>query len=66
MTTANLTIPKKTIYDILKAQPEDVLLEIFEEIMVNYDTSPLNEDEKQEIREAKQEYEAGNTIAIEI
>ncbi len=66
MSTSDLTIPKKTIYDILKAQPEDVLMEIFEDIMINCDTSPLSDDEKKEIREAKQEYEAGNTIVLDI
>ena len=58
-----LTIPQNSLYDILKFQPESVLIQLFDSLMVNSDSSPLTDEEKIEIDSAKAEYYNGETIS---
>lgn len=62
MQTELLTIPQKTLVDILKSQPESVIIDIFEQTLIEFDDSPLTIDEIEDIRVAKEEYYNGNTI----
>lgn len=65
MQTGILEIPQKTLVDILKSQPESVIIDIFEQTLIELDDSPLTEDELEDIRIAKEEYYNGNTIEWE-
>jgi len=58
-----LTIPQNSLLDILKFQPESVLIQLFDSLMVNSDSSPLTDEEKIEIDLAKAEYYNGETIS---
>lgn len=58
----SLSIPQKSLLEILKFQPESVLIQLFDSLFVNSDSSPLTEDERNEIAEAKVEYSSGETI----
>ncbi|MBX3043714.1 MAG: hypothetical protein KIT33_02615 [Candidatus Kapabacteria bacterium] len=42
--------------DILRNQPESILIEIFDKLLISYDTSPLIDEEKIDITDAKKEY----------
>jgi hypothetical protein len=57
-----LTIPKQSLKEILKAQPESVIYELFESLMVSSDTSPLTEEEKADLQTGREEYFKGETI----
>jgi hypothetical protein len=58
-----ITIPQNSLMDILRYQPESVLIELFDKLLISSDTSPLTEEEKIDISNAKQEYYNGETIA---
>ena len=58
-----LTISRQTLLEILKSQPESILIDLFETVMVKADTSPLTKEETKEISEAKAEYYEGKTIS---
>ncbi len=62
MQQENLTIPKESLREILKAQPESVLFELFESLMVSSDTSPLSEEERTDLEKGREEYHRGETI----
>lgn len=57
-----LQLPKNMLLDILKYQPEDVLIELFDNLLVSNDTSPLSGEELKEVESAKKDYLAGNVI----
>ncbi len=57
-----LTIPQNSLYEILKFQPESVIIQLFDKLMINSDSSPLTEEEKIEIASAKTEFYNGETI----
>lgn len=62
MQEENLTIPKESLKEILKAQPESVIIELFENLMVSSDTTPLTEEERADLETAREEYYKGETI----
>ena len=62
MEQEKITIPKESLIDILRAQPESVIYELFENLLVSSDTSPLTDEEKADIEIAKSEYLKGETI----
>lgn len=66
MQQSNLNIPRQYLLDLIKSQPENVIIDLFEELLVSFDTKPLNEEERILIAEAEQEYKDGKTIALEI
>lgn len=62
MEQANITIPQNSLLDILRYQPESVLIELFDKLLISTDTSPLTDEEKVDIANAKKEYYMGETI----
>lgn len=57
-----IPISEKTIVNILKDIPENILADIFWKTFVSYDDSPLTESEKKSIAKAKEEYRNGETV----
>jgi len=55
-------ISQDTLLEILKSQPEPILIQLFDQLMVSSDTSPLTDEERVEIENAKKEYYNGETI----
>jgi hypothetical protein len=62
MRNATVNIPQTQIIDLLKTLPENKLMEIFSEVIVSYDSSPLTKNEKKIIVEAQAEYKAGELV----
>lgn len=62
MSNATLSIPQSQIVDLLKALPEKKVIEIFNEVIVSYDSSPLTQKEKKIIKESIAEYKAGELV----
>ena len=56
-------IPFSTIVDIVKNLSDDLKNELFERVFIEYDTSPLSEQEKKFLNEGLAEYEKGETIS---
>lgn len=57
-----LTIPQNSLMEMLKFQPESVLIQLFDNLIVNSDSSPLSDEERSEIDSAKSEFNNGKTI----
>lgn len=51
MSNKTLDMPEEALVNMLKALPEDALVEIFWKTLVESDVSPLTGEEKEEIRE---------------
>ncbi len=62
MTQDCIEIPQDSLLDILKYQPESILIELFDKLLISYDTSPLTDEEKIDIANAKKEHYLGETI----
>jgi hypothetical protein len=62
MGNTTLNIPQSQIVDLLKTLPQEKLIEIFNEVIVSYDSSPLTNNEKNKISEALAEYKAGELV----
>lgn len=58
-----IMIPQETLVTILKLQPESVLIKLFDDLIISSEDSPLSDEEKIDIENAKQEYYSGETIA---
>ena len=58
----SLSIPQNSLLEILKYQPESVLIELFDSLIINSDTNPLTNEERIEIAQAKTDYNNGDTI----
>ena len=65
MSIKTLDMPEDALVNMLKALSEDALVEIFWKTLVESDISPLTDEEKEEIRKGKIEYEKGETIKWE-
>jgi len=63
MSHESLSIPQESLLDILKFQPESVLIELFDSLIVHSESYLLTNDEKIEIELAKEEYQNGETIS---
>jgi hypothetical protein len=57
-----LTIPQSTLLEMLKFQPESVLIKLFDDLFIRSDTSPLSNEEKNDIATAISDYNKGETI----
>ncbi len=57
-----LSIPEEALITMLKALPEDTLIEIFWKTLLESDTSPLTNEEKESLEKGKKEFEKGETI----
>ena len=55
-------ISQDTLLELLKSQPEPILIQLFDQLIVSSDTSPLTDEERVEIENAKKEYYNGETI----
>ncbi|MBM2815604.1 MAG: hypothetical protein HW421_2366 [Ignavibacteria bacterium] len=62
MELTNLSFPRQSVFLMLQSQPEHVLIDLFEELIVKSDTTPLNSTEKKEIDQAVKDYHDGKTI----
>ncbi len=62
MTQENITIPHNTLYEMLKFQPESVLIDLFDNLFVSYDMRELSDEERVEIEIAKKELLNNETI----
>ncbi|MBI5184061.1 MAG: hypothetical protein HY999_06825 [Nitrospinae bacterium] len=65
MGNKTLTVPEDIFINMLKSLPEDVLIEVFWRSVVESDVSPLTQEEKEEIKRSKTEFEKGETIKWE-
>jgi len=57
-----LTIPRKALISLLKTQPKDVLFDVFENLLISWDDSPLTTDEIIDIEKAKSELLKKETV----
>ena len=57
-----VSISQDSIIAMLKGLPENALMDIFSKMLIEGDTSPLNDEEETSYREALQEHEKGDTI----
>ena len=62
MSIKTLDMPEDALVNMLKALPEDTLVEIFWKTLVESDISPLTDEEKEDVRKGKIAYEKGETI----
>jgi len=58
-------IPEDSIIEMLKALPQDTLMDIFSKILIEGDASPLTEEEEASYKKALKEYEKGEVISWE-
>lgn len=58
----NITIPQNSLFEMLKFQPESILIDLFDNLLVSSDSSPLTNEEKKEIELAKSEFLNKETI----
>lgn len=65
MESKTLTMPEEALVAMLKTLPEDALIDIFWNTLVESDISPLTDKEKEEMEKGKIEFERGETIKWE-
>ncbi|MBF8276768.1 MAG: hypothetical protein HW390_1841 [Candidatus Brocadiaceae bacterium] len=65
MSNKTLDMLEEALINMLKALPEDALVEIFWKTLVASVVSPLTKEEKEELREGTIEYKKGETITWE-
>ncbi len=58
----NLQVSVETLAKMLSLLDRDVLEELFDKLMVEYDTSPLTEEEKKIVAEAEEAYKKRDLI----
>ena len=63
MEVKTVNLPEDALIAMLKALPEDVLADVFWKAMVDYDVSPMTDEEKRAVKEAKSEFEKGETLS---
>ena len=63
--TKTISIPEKSIIEMLKALPQETLVDMFSKVLLQSDVSPLNDDEKASYKKALKEYEKGEAIGWE-
>lgn len=55
-------LPQESIVHMLKALPEDALVEIFWQSFVEVDRSPMTSSERADLETAVQEFKQGETV----
>ncbi|MBN2186877.1 MAG: hypothetical protein JW732_05435 [Dehalococcoidia bacterium] len=58
-----ILIPENSIIEMLKALPQDTLVDIFSKTLVRSDISPLTAEEEASYKKALKEYEKGEVIS---
>lgn len=62
MLNTYLQIPKSSIIELLKVFPQNKIIEIFNDLIVYYDDSPLTKSEKQSINKGLVEKKNGELL----
>ncbi len=65
MGSKTLSMPEEAIVGMLKTLPENALIDIFWKTLVESDTSPRTQEEREELKKGKIEFEKGETIKWE-
>ena len=60
-----VSIPANSIIEMLKALPEDILMDIVSKVFMESDVSPLTREEGASYKKAVRERERGETISWE-
>ena len=60
-----IPIPENSIIEILKAVPQDTLMDILSKVLIQSDVSPLTDEERALYEKAMKEYEKGEVISWE-
>ena len=60
-----IPIPENSIIEILKALPEDTLIDILSKVLIHSEASPLTDEERASYKKAMKEYEKGEAISWE-
>ena len=58
----NILVPENSVVEMLKALPEDTLMDIFSKVLIKSDTSPLTVEEEMSYKKALKELERGEVI----
>jgi len=62
MTSKTISIPEDVVINMLKTLPEKDLIDLFWKTLVEWDVSALTDEEREEIRKTKKEFEKGKTL----
>ena len=60
-----IPIPENSIIEILKALPEDTLIDILSKVLIHSEASPLTDEERASYEKAMKEYEKGEVVTWE-
>jgi hypothetical protein len=60
-----IPIPENSIIEILKALPQDTLMDILSKVLIRSDASPLTDEEQASYKKAIEEYEKGEVVSCE-
>ncbi len=60
-----VSIPEKSIIEMLRALPEDTLMDIVSKVFMESDVFPLTKEERVSYKKAMRERERGETISWE-
>ena len=61
-----MSVSIKVLAEMLRHLDEETLEELFDMVMVEYDSSPLSEEEKKLIPEAEEAYKKGDVVVKSI
>jgi hypothetical protein len=61
MTTKTLSMPEEVVVNMLKTLPKKDLVNIFWKTLAESDVSPLGDEEREDIKQAKKEFKKGET-----
>jgi hypothetical protein len=62
MSSKTINISEETLINFLKSLPEESLIDIFINVLMEYDTTRLTEEEKDMIIKAKDDLKSGDLI----
>jgi hypothetical protein len=61
MSTKTLLMPEEVVVNMLKTLPKKDLINIFWKTLAESDVSPLRDEEREDIKQAKREFKKGET-----
>jgi len=61
MTTKTLSMPEEVVVNMLKTLPKKDLINIFWKTITESDVSPLTDEEREDVKQAKKEFKKGET-----
>jgi len=65
MTTKTLSMPEDVVVNMLKTLPKKDLINIFWKTIAKSDVSPLRDEEREDIKQAKKEFKKRETLKWE-